>query len=290
MRLLAALVPTVGLLLIPPDALAQAPPRARSQAQAPRDGRLLVTVADQTGAVLPGATVVVTGQESVTRAMTIDPATTSEQGVAAIAGLVPGRYVVQAAFPGFATKIAPDVRVRAGDNKQTVVLEIEKLTDEITVGRDKQEAAADARVTFGSTMTREQVDALSDNPEEMRKQLLDMGGPGAVIRGTASRAPICRPSRRSSRSTSRATPPAETQHGAIFVEITTGIGPLAAGAELRWAQSLHAGQRRGAHRELRHELRRLDRAAEKLLFSLGRRHDLVRHVELERCAGRRRTV
>ena len=114
-------------------------------AQARRDARLLVTVADQTGAVIPGATVKVDGQEPATRAVASDAVQTSDQGIAAIAGLAPGRYVVQAAFPGFETNFARDVRVRTGDNKQTLVLSIEKLTDEITVGRDKQEAAADAR-------------------------------------------------------------------------------------------------------------------------------------------------
>jgi hypothetical protein len=106
----------------------------------------------------------VNGQDAATKAITPDPVKTSDQGVAAIPGLVPGRYVVQAAYPGFATNFARDVRVRTGDNRQTIALEIERLRDEITVGRDKQEAAADAKVTFGSALTREQIDALSDNP------------------------------------------------------------------------------------------------------------------------------
>ena len=239
-----------GLLL----AAAAAPAHAQTRAQPARDGRLLVTVADQTGAVLPGATVAVTGQETATRAATIDPVQTSDQGVAAIAGLVPGRYVVQAAFPGFATNFARDVRVRVGDNKQTIVLEIEKLTDEITVGRDKQEAAADARVTFGSTLTREQVDALSDNPEEMRKQLLDMGGPGAVIRVDSFEGGDLPPkSQIKSIHITRDTFAAENHNaGAIFVEIITqpGIGPLRGGGRfslrdgaLERPQPLHAGQR-----------------------------------------------
>ena len=124
-----------------------------SSAQARRDGRLLVTVTDQTGAVIPGATVAVSGQDAANRAITPDPVKSSDQGVAAIPGLLPWRYVVQAAFLGFATNFARDVRVRTGDNKQTISLAIEKLRDEITVGRDKQEAAADAKVTFGSAMS-----------------------------------------------------------------------------------------------------------------------------------------
>ena len=99
------------------------------------------------------------------------------------------------------------MRVRAGDNRQTLVLSIEKLTDEITVGRDKQEAAADARVTFGSALTREQIDALSDDPErDARGSCRTWPVPAPSSASTASRAASCRRSRRSSRSTSRATP------------------------------------------------------------------------------------
>jgi hypothetical protein len=53
-----------------------------------------------------------------------------------------------------------------------VVLSIQKLTDEITVDGTR-EAAADARVTFGSALTREQIDAPSDDPNEARQQLAD---------------------------------------------------------------------------------------------------------------------
>jgi hypothetical protein len=38
---------------------------------------------------------------------------------------VPGRYSVQAAFPGFETRRLPDVRVRNGENRQLLLLFIE---------------------------------------------------------------------------------------------------------------------------------------------------------------------
>jgi hypothetical protein len=206
---------------------------APASAQAKRDGRLLVTVADQTGAIIPGATVLVSGQDAATRVVAIDEMKTSDQGVAAVGGLVAGRYVVQAAFPGFATSFARDVRVRAGDNKHTIVLEIEKLRDEITVGRDKQDAAADAKVTFGSALTREQIDALSDNPEEMRRQLADMAGPGSVIRVDSFEGGDLPPkSQIKSIHVTRDAFAAENHNaGAIFIDIITqpGIGPLRGG-------------------------------------------------------------
>src|SRR5438046_10408663 len=95
-------------------------------AQTPRDGRLIVTVVDQTGGVLPGATVTIGGMDDGNRAATIHPATANEQGVATFAGLRPGRYALRAEFSGFDPRVDPDVRVRAGDNKQTMALALEK--------------------------------------------------------------------------------------------------------------------------------------------------------------------
>ena len=123
-------------------------------AQTPRDGRLAVMVVDQTGGVLPGATVTIARTDDANRTATLAPVTASEQGVATFTGLRPGRYAIKAEFPGFDARIDPDVRVRAGENKQTLALTLQKLADEITVARDKQETAADRQSTFGSALTR----------------------------------------------------------------------------------------------------------------------------------------
>ena len=37
-------------------------------------------------------------------------------------------------------------------------------------------------MSFGTTLTREQIDALSDDPVQLQQQLQDVAGPGAVIR------------------------------------------------------------------------------------------------------------
>src|SRR5262249_7494303 len=124
-----------------------------SLAQPARDGRLTVTVIDQTGGVLPGASVTIGGMDDGNRAATIAPGGATEQGVATFTGLRPGRYAIKAEFSGFDPKVDPDVRVRAGDNKASLSLSLSKLADEITVARDKQEAAADRQSTFGSALT-----------------------------------------------------------------------------------------------------------------------------------------
>src|SRR5690349_7693694 len=133
---------------------------ARGLAQSTRDIRLSVTVVDQTNLVLPAATIRVIGEEDATRAKTSEPAQTTAQGIATFTGLVIGRYTIHAEFPGFDTGVLTGVRVRAGDNRQTVVLKIQRLQDSITVGQDAQDAASDRRgPAFGTALTREQIDA-----------------------------------------------------------------------------------------------------------------------------------
>jgi hypothetical protein len=149
----------------------------------PATGTLQVTVVDSTGAVLAGATVTVAGIEPTNQSVTLDPVKTSEQGIATIARLAPGRYSVQAEFQGFETRRLPDIRVRAGNNKQVVLLPIEGFKEAVVVEQNRQQAAADPRgPSFGTTLTREQLDALSDDPAVLRQQLQDMAGPGAVIK------------------------------------------------------------------------------------------------------------
>ena len=150
-------------------------------AQAGKDATLQVTVVDETRGVLPGATVTIAGTEASNKATVIPPASTSPQGQVKFENLAPGRYSITAEFSGFQTRTIGDVRIRAGDNKQVVVLPIDRVQSSVTVERDRQQAASDRDVTFGTVLTREQIDALSDDPDELRRQLLDIAGPDAKI-------------------------------------------------------------------------------------------------------------
>jgi hypothetical protein len=171
---LAIFVLLVAALAGPaPSALAQAPPA----------GTLRVTVVDPSGAVIVGATVAVTGADEAAGAAPVAPVQTSGTGTATVSGLPPGRYAIRAEFPGFESKLVKDVRVRSGENKQVVVLPLQRVEASVTVGRDRQEAAADRQgTTFGTTLTRDEIEALSDDPAILQQQLEDMAGPGAVIR------------------------------------------------------------------------------------------------------------
>ena len=151
-----------------------------ASAQTAREARVAVTVVDQTGAVILNAKVTVT--PAVDAKAPAASVMTNDKGVATITGLTPGRFSIQAEFPGFETRLLKDVQLRAGDNKHVAVLAIQGLQDSVTVSRDAREAASDRRSTFGTAMTREQIDALSDDPDEMAQQLQDIAGGNAVIR------------------------------------------------------------------------------------------------------------
>jgi hypothetical protein len=155
---------------------------ARAQAPSTR-GKLLVTVVDQTGAVLPAAVVTAVGQEAATSGASVAPTPASDSGVATLENLVPGRYVLQVDFPGFESATIRDVRVRPGDNRRSVTLRLKKVAEEITVGRDGQTAGLDQRGSaFSTVLTREMIEALPDDPDEMEAVLKAMAPPGAQFR------------------------------------------------------------------------------------------------------------
>ena len=151
-------------------------------AQTPQAGKLLVRVVDTTGGVLPKATITIVGVEEATKGVTIPPAKADDKGQATIEKLVPGRYAVRAEYEGFLPAEVKEYRVRAGDNKVELTLPLKGLTEGVVVGRDARDVATDRTLTFGSVLTREQIQALSDDPDEMRRQLQEMAGPDAIIK------------------------------------------------------------------------------------------------------------
>lgn len=204
--------------------------QAQAQTQAPHDGKLTVTIVDQTGGVLPTATVTVTGQEAATATQTIAPIVASDKGVATFDGLLPGLYTIQGDMSQFSPSIVKDVRLKSGDNKRTVVLTLKTLNESVTVTEDKQTAASDrSNATFGTTISTEQVAALAEDPNELQRQLQNMAGPDAVFRVDGFEgAPLPPKSQIKAIHITRDQFAAENHYaGGVFIDIVTqpGIGP-----------------------------------------------------------------
>ena len=96
-------------------------------------GNLVGTVKDDTGAILPGVTVNLTGEKIVGT----QTATTNEQGFFRFAGLDPGSYDLAFSLSGFSTLRRPGVRVGVGATEEiNGTLKVTSLAEEVTVVAD----------------------------------------------------------------------------------------------------------------------------------------------------------
>ena len=220
---------------------------AAASAQAARDARVQVTVVDPSGLIVPEATVTLVGLESSTQAVTLAPARTSDKGIALIERVTPGRYSISAEFPGFELGLLRDIRVRAGESRHVVILPLAKLEDTVTVGRDIQTVAADRRSSeFGVNLSEEQIQALSDDPQELARQLAELAGPDAIVRIDSFEGQQLPPKAQiKSIHVTRDQFAAEAaQPGSTFVDVVTqpGVGPLRGGTNFSMRDGSMSGK------------------------------------------------
>jgi hypothetical protein len=203
----------------------------------PAKARLVVTVVDTSGAVIPDASVTILGIDDTTKAAAVAPVKTTDKGIATLENIVPGRYSIEGSFPGFELGLLKDVRLRSGDNKHLLVLPIKKMETEVTGGREAQAVAADPKAQFGTALTREQIDALSDDPDEMAQQLQDMAGPNALLRIDSFEGGRLPPKSqiKAIHITRDAFAAENHSAGGLFIDIITqpGVGPMRAGGNIR---------------------------------------------------------
>ncbi len=142
---------------------------------APQDTQLRVVVVDQQGAGIPAAVVRVTpSDESVPVEQAAD-----ERGVATLPALAPGLVHLHVESQGFAS-FDGNLTLRRGGNTQTVTLAIAGLQEQVLVS----DTAIDDRRgnSLTTTLEQDEIDQLSDDPDELQAQLEEMtGGAGAVF-------------------------------------------------------------------------------------------------------------
>src|SRR3984957_4894863 len=150
---------------------------AALMAQTP--GSLKGSVLDSSGALIPGATVTVTGPNGVVKVATSD-----NNGAYSIVGLPPGKYtirVIAAGFDLFEGTIAdlPGGRASTFDAKMSVASE----KQEVTV-KDTQTVELDPAKNAGALVLKEaDLDMLSDDPDDLQADLLALAGPAAGPNG-----------------------------------------------------------------------------------------------------------
>jgi hypothetical protein len=169
-----------------PAAQAQAPAQSvlSAAAQAPAgaaSGTVRGHITDQTGALIPGAKVTI--QNSAGAAVTSTTADSS--GAYSVGGLAPGAYIVNATFAGFAPFSSPTIQLASGQSKRVdIAMAIQVADQTVTVTDDAPQVNIDASGNSNAIIIKgKDLDALSDDPDELSSELTALAGPSAGPNG-----------------------------------------------------------------------------------------------------------
>jgi hypothetical protein len=173
----------VGTALTPGAAKAQA--RSTTPAPAGAAGvqagmtRVHGIVTDPDGALIPGATVILTPVNG--RPVTV----TSGSDGSYSAAVMPGTYTVVVSMPGFATFTAPGVAIAATAGMTLdAKLQIGVQSQVVTVQADSVQLSVDPDSNASSVVLQgKDLDALSDDPDELSDELTALAGPSAGPNG-----------------------------------------------------------------------------------------------------------
>ena len=138
-------------------------------------------IADPSGALIPGATVTVVDAGG----KVVATATADASGAYQVRGLAPGSYSVRAEFTGFAPFQSPAIALAAGQAKRvdvTMAIQMEQqnvvVTDETPTVNVEASGNSNAIVLKGKDL-----EALSDDPDELANELQALAGPSAGPNG-----------------------------------------------------------------------------------------------------------
>ncbi len=138
------------------------------------------SVADDTGAVIPGATVTVQGPSGARKSTTAGP-----DGSYTINGLAPGAYTVTAASPAMKMNQPAHVTLQGGTQKLNLQLSVAAVTQQVTVQANTGPVVSLEPTNNASalTITGEDLQALPDDPDDLQADLQALAGPGAGPNG-----------------------------------------------------------------------------------------------------------
>jgi len=139
------------------------------------------TITDPTGALIPGATVTVTTASGAP----IRETTADSSGAYSVTGLAAGSYIVRASFPGFAPFKMPAIALAAGQSKRVdVTMAIQVEQQSVTVTEDTPTVNVEASGNASAIVLKgKDLEALSDDPDELSNELTALAGPSAGPNG-----------------------------------------------------------------------------------------------------------
>ncbi|WP_263352071.1 TonB-dependent receptor [Acidicapsa acidisoli] len=161
------------------QAPSQSPPQTGSKtaAQATFHGK----ISDPTGALIPGTTVTISNSQGQTVASaTADAAGSYEARVPA-----PGIYTVTATYQNFAPFVSQGIVVAAGQAKHVdITMAIQTAQQTVTVTDDSPTVSVEADQNSTSIVIKgKDLEALSDDPDELSNELSALAGPSAGPNG-----------------------------------------------------------------------------------------------------------
>src|SRR5436305_3750040 len=137
-------------------------------------------VADESGAVIPGATVTLSGSSGPVRTAIADA-----RGSYTFAGVPPGSYSVRASAPQLTQMQPANVTLKPGTQVLNLTLNVASISEKVTV----QESSAPALSTDSSNnasavvLSGSDLEALSDDPDDLAADLQALAGPSAGPNG-----------------------------------------------------------------------------------------------------------
>jgi hypothetical protein len=143
-------------------------------------GTLRGRVTDPTGAVIPQATVTAT---TPTGKKTI--AVTDGQGAYELKGLSPGTYTVSTSAKGFTVSTKQNVAISADQVQQfDIALEIQVQPEKVEVQEESATVSVNPSENASSIVIKgKDLEALSDDPDELQQELQALAGPSAGPNG-----------------------------------------------------------------------------------------------------------
>jgi hypothetical protein len=162
-----------------------APPAASAVAAAPAAPATTATlrghVADPSGALIPGAAITITTPAG----KTVTTTTADASGSYAASGLAPGSYIVQSYVEGFAPFSSPSLQLAAGQVKRvdiSMALQVEQQS--VVVTDETPSVNVEAGGNSNSIVLKDKdLEALSDDPDELSNELTALAGPSAGPNG-----------------------------------------------------------------------------------------------------------
>src|SRR5208283_5348856 len=152
---------------------------ARLLAQVP-SGTIRGQVSDPSGAGVPGASV-----QAVSSSGQTSSGVARTDGSYEIRGLVPGKYTVRAQAKGFAIFEQQSVEIVAGQGKKLdIALQLAEEKEQVTVsGQTTQVNVAPQENATSLVIKGEDLQSLSDDPDELQSELDALAGPSAGPNG-----------------------------------------------------------------------------------------------------------